>query len=151
MAPLIPKRQLQAHLSDPLAGQRQSEARRGNIDRIEGLQAKHVRLLGQVPIDGAGEVTFNVVFPVKYIEKPLMTSGWDMDGESDAITGNYPTVSIGTVDWKYEDFDDEYGMYWVGAVVAVRTTGQTGLRIYANYIFEGKALLNPVGSSKLVT
>lgn len=147
----IPQRKLQPHLTNPTAGQRQAEARRGDVDRIEGIQAKHVRILGQVPIDGAGEVTFPVRFPVRFIEKPLMTSGWDMDGESDAITGNYPTVSIGTIDWEYQDFDDDYGQYWVGALVAVRTTGQTGLRIYANYIFEGKALLNPVGSSKLVT
>lgn len=150
MNPRIPSRRLQPHISLPTAVQRQSEARRGEVDRIQGLEAKHVRLLGEVPIEGAGEVTFTVNFPVRYIEKPLMTAGWDLDGESSVVTGSYPTVSIGTVDWEMEDEDDDYGQYWTGALVAVKTTGPSDMRIYANYIYEGMALLNPVGSSKQV-
>lgn len=119
------------------------EQRRTNIERINSMQVQLTAVSGFVQVNGAGEVLQDVNFPVWFTEKPTFTFGGELMPGSPPVSGKYPTVSVVVVNWTMEQRG--YGNYYVGAKLAIVTTGDSLHQMIIHWNMEAKAIRNPIG------
>ena len=70
--------------------------------RIEDSIARHQIVQGQFLVSGVGELAKEVVFPVKFIEKPLLSFGGELAENSSPTDGGFPTISVVVGGWNLE-------------------------------------------------
>lgn len=119
------------------------EYRRGEVERIIADQIAPTRVSGFELIQGAGEVAFDVHFPIWFVEKPAMSFGGELDDTQPLTEKKYPTVSVVVFRWEKKLTDRPGGGYFTGATLAVVTTGPNDLNMTVHWQAEGKAMTNP--------
>lgn len=106
---------------------------------------------GTIFIEGPGELAYEVLFPVAFIEKPAISGGFELAENQSPEAGNFPTCSVGVLRWNTHTPDGPNGVrtYWKGAVLSIVTTGreEPPQLFYAHWQMRGRALRNPIGSS----
>ena len=140
-----------------------SERRRSNISRdIDALGTEHV-LKGRSQLQGSGEATVEVNFPITFIEPPNFTFGAELAaGAGGVIPGQFPIVSAIVSTWTLFDPDraeDQSGnglvfgstsiplrRWYRGAEIACIITGRETQNAYIHWQFSGTAIANPVNS-----
>ena len=118
------------------------EQRRGDLNRMEGFLVKPTRVTGFELTIGAGEVSIDVKFPVWFVEKPSMSFGGELEEGEFIQDRKFPTVSVVVVRWEKAQAE-RGGGWFVGANLAVVTTGKKDHRMWVHWQAEGKAIANP--------
>jgi hypothetical protein len=122
------------------------EQKRYSVQRIEAMTVRPTRLQGRTQILGVGEVSFDVEFPVKFVEVPILSFGGELDKTSVVTATTFPTISVCVIEWENEEARLGDDGLFVGATLAVVTGGNPGQSIWVHWTFDGKALRNPVDS-----
>lgn len=118
---------------------RRERAARNTLD----VAGKPQVFTGQVKVVGLGDTSIHVPFPFKYSEKPLLFTGFEVEGGDHIPRGKYPTADIKLLRFEVEEKEPIH-RYYVGATLGVTTFGYvTGQVFYVNYMFTGIALVNP--------
>lgn len=130
-----------AQLSAAFARQRNREV------RLAAQQAQLYSQLGRSLVTNNGtasESVVSVTFVHPFTEEPNFTCGAVMDTRQQIYTGTFPTASAIVQGWAT---DREGGsLAYLGATIAVVTTGLDGQKIWIHYRFEGNALSFPYSS-----
>lgn len=114
--------------------------RDGQRNRLNASTAKVTRTVGFVVTHGAGEGLVDVVFGARYIEKPALSCGGEL--VTAALTvGQYPTANVVVVSWATAHVGPE--IYYLGAKLAIVTTGPPTQDMVVHWQVEGKALGGP--------
>jgi hypothetical protein len=108
--------------------------------RAASLEVKVVSANGFVQAAGAGEGLVDVVFPNWYVEKPAISFGGELANQS-PVAGKFPTVSVVVTSWSTQDRN--FNTYYLGATLAVVTTGPPDQVLIVHWQAEGKALSAP--------
>lgn len=112
--------------------------------RIDSMTVKPTRLHGRWQVIGAGEVQFDLAFPIQFIELPQFYFGGELDKTSVAVTGNYPGVMVTVLQWVNTNQAAGYDGLYVGATLGAIIVGPATQRLWIHWTFDGKALRNPV-------
>lgn len=132
----------------PRTAQVGMEKRRSDLARIDNSSIKTTHVNGFELIQDAGDATVEITFPVIFTEKPSMDFGGELDENQSPETGNFPTVSVVVVAWK-KAYEDRVGGgegapgWYVGATLAVVTTGRADHRMWVHWGAKGKAITDP--------
>jgi hypothetical protein len=128
---------------DIITAFRQQENRnQARRDAARSIAAtKHV-VAGQVLVNDIGEGSCFVPFPVKFVEKPLMSDGADLAPGQIIQDGFYPQIQGTVVQWELDE-RPPIQVYYTGATIALSITGYAGQVMYYHYRFEGMAFVNP--------
>lgn len=118
------------------------ETRRADLARVEAALIKPTRVTGFELTHGAGEATIEVKFPVWFVQKPSMSFGGELDEGEFVEEGKFPTVSVVVVSWVMAQKERDGG-WFVGAALAVVTTGKDDQRMWVHWQAEAKAIANP--------
>jgi len=137
------------------------ERRRWSIaNSRDVLGTEHV-IKGRTQLQGSGEATINLTFPVLFIEPPTFTFGAELALGSVLEAGQFPIVSCCISAWGPNgegafrpDAPSEEAIqagaadislreYYTGAVVACVATGPSAQNVYIHWMFTGVALTNP--------
>lgn len=133
-------RELSSALSRLRSAQQQNEiTKRGAND----MGATKTRINGEIRVNTAGESITQVVFPVRFTEKPIMTFGGEVI-EGDALQAGYmPTISVVVVGWITEEVPPVSRLY-TGAKLGIVLDGVNHQKAIVHWSLEGTALSNPV-------
>jgi len=123
--------------------------------RLEDSMARSQIISGEFLMAGVGEVSKDVVFPAKFIEKPLLSFGAELHGNSSPTVGAFPTVSVVIGGWNIEvpgetNQETPDRKYFVGATLLVVTTG-TDESMFVHWHMSGVAITNPVAGIRAAT
>ncbi len=131
----------------------------GKRNVLKKMEAQQIRtrsnlagphqITGQFLVEGSGEVTKQIYFPVRFIEKPLFFSGIEMNVDSSPVDQSFPLATTSVYDWDIEEPDLANGglnfrKYFVGANLAVVCIGNPGQRFWVNWMMVGTAITNPL-------
>lgn len=120
---------------------------RQQVERQEAVQGQVIKVHTFVHVTGVGEASVDVDFSARFIEKPLLSCGAELDENQSPIAGNFPTVSAMVANWKFEELD-KYRKYYVGATYAIVLTGKSDQKTWVHLGVEGRALLGPGGGAE---
>lgn len=123
------------------------KALQSDREQIEAFRVKPTSVSGRELVKQetrAGEALIDISFPVWFTEIPCMTFGGELAAGDFVQDRRYPTISVIVVEWTKKQADRIGGGYYVGARVAVVTTGKTGQQIWAHWRAEGKAMRTPL-------
>lgn len=140
-------RPISHRLAGPVGPQ---ETRRSDIARIDAFLIKSTRTSGTVGTSGVGEATVEVKFPVWYVERPSVSFGGELAENEYLQEGQLPTVSVVVISWVKALDNRPAGGYFVGAKLAVVTTGRVntdsgqGQHMIVHWQAEGKAIRAPI-------
>ena len=123
--------------------------------RLEDSLARTQVVSGQFLLSGVGEATKAVKFPVKFIEKPLLSFGGELTENSSPVDGSFPTVSVVIGGWDLEipgivNQETPDRKYFVGATLLVVTTGVSE-SMWIHWHVTGVAITNPVAGIRAAT
>lgn len=121
--------------------QRPFEQRRGEINTQQAIEVAPTTLTGLVTIEGAGEATVDVTFPIWFVEEPGMFFGGRLGPNQTVSSGNLPTVSVVVLFFREVEVDPS--VYYVGARLAIVTSGGAEQQMIVHWHAEGKAIANP--------
>lgn len=122
-----------------------NEAIRGHRQYVQTVTDQTVKdgsCLGFVELDGPGEATIDITFPLRFFERPLFTAGLELRDNSFLTWGAFPTWSATIVRFNTEAINPDTILY-VGAQLAIVTTNVN--RSALHYSFQAKAFTNPSG------
>jgi len=97
---------------------------------------------GQVRVNGAGEASFPVTFPIKFSEKPSLSFGGEILTGDTIEQGLMPTANVIVLGWSTQD-TPPYGRLYTGAQLGVVTSGVTFQKMIVHWNMIGKALTSP--------
>lgn len=117
-------------------------------ERQASVYAQVETVTGFVQITGAGELTVDVNFPARFLEKPAMSGAGELMEGQVLVAGALPTFSLVISKWKMEELD-RFRRYYVGATLVVVTTGPAAQRMWGHWQATGVALLAPKGESDI--
>ena len=117
---------------------RRSQNRAISIADIEETSAGVTKLSGQIRVDSPGEVRVPLTFPAFFSEKPLLSFGGELKIGTQAVDGNFPTVSVVVGSWKISDSYPNILIY-KGCELLVVTTGHPTQRMFIHWHLEGIA------------
>jgi hypothetical protein len=118
------------------------EARRGAVELARRAQAKGYTAYGRLEFRGTGGATFEVKFPVWFIEAPQMAFGAELTGNPVIDPTNYPRVNVLVRGWRTIRRDGRD--YYVGAEFVVAVGGPSDITGIAHWQCQGTALTNPI-------
>ena len=123
--------------------------------RLEDSVARTQVVSGQFLLNGVGEIAKEVVFPVKFVEKPLLSFGGELSENSSPTDGSFPTVSVVVGGWNLEipgveNQETPDRKYFVGANLLVVTTG-VDESMWIHWHMTGVAITNPVAGIRAAT
>lgn len=122
--------------------QRGLENRRTNESRIHEQTVKIHKLQGRVLIQGSGESSINVTFPVTFTTRPGFSFGSEIAENVPPTGGNFPSVTAAVARWdKVEKLPGVF--HYNGAVITIVILGNPGY-MYVHWHMEGKAFRNPI-------
>jgi len=118
------------------------------IRQTSNLAGPH-QITGQFLVEGSGEVTKTIFFPVRFIEKPLFFSGIEMHIDTSPVGEKFPLATVCVYDWNIEEPDlasggQNFRQYFVGANLAIVCIGNPGQRFWVNWMMNGLAITNPL-------
>ena len=100
------------------------------------------RISGQFLWEGSGEGEKEVVFPVKFIERPVFYFGGELGPNQSVVDGYYPTVSVVVGGWLTLKRPPVTSLYY-GCTLVVVVTGHTDQKMVIHWHVEGRALSDP--------
>ena len=122
------------------------EQRRQDVNRVNAMTVQVTRGTCRILVVGAGEVAVDIPFPVVFGELPNFGYGGEMNTNHRVTAGTYPTISAIVTAWETVSDDPLAHERYVGASIAVVTTGNTDQEVWLHYSFEGKAMRNPLNT-----
>lgn len=108
---------------------------------VENLGAQAVRdgaATGFIDVEGQGECTANISFPVRFLEKPVFSFGLELAENVWLQWGSFPEYSVTVGAWTTEPADGE--PLYVGALLGIFVAGVD--RSIVHYRFTGRSLTN---------
>ena len=129
----------------PFRQQNVMETRRREVERVDEMLVKVYFVHGKILVEGTGEATVDVNFPVLFTEMPNLSHGWSLDEDSNqfATTGEFPTVNVGAVTWAKEGVTDGFRGYYRAATLGLIITGKEDQKLWVHWTMVAKALRNP--------
>lgn len=119
------------------------DERRAQVESSVTSGPQYYKVHGEIQVTGAGECQARIVFPVRFVDKPLPHFGGELGyGSPTATLGSYPTYSTTVHAWDYRMKPDGSFLY-VGALFGVVTTGQPSQVMNIHWSVEGLGLRNP--------
>lgn len=97
---------------------------------------------GRVMINNAGEAYIDINFPVRFVDLPNFTSGFETQEGQGIIEGQMPTGTAHVSAWKTIE-RLPVSVFYTGAKIQVVTTGQFYQKMILNFSFTGTAITNP--------
>lgn len=119
------------------------EDRRAEVGRIEAMSGQEIRTFGFVEVEGSGELVFDVVFPVRYLERPFFSFGAELMPNQGIVTGSYPTVSQIVKSWTKFVAADGVTEYYTGATIVAVLMGHAEIRSILHWQVLAMAIMNP--------
>lgn len=119
------------------------ENRRSEVVRVEDAGGGVFRcrfFFGVGVPDGPGEGTVVLNFPVRFTEKPTLSSGWEMYPNQSLTLGQYPVVSSGVYVWNGGTRPDNGSPFYDGCTMVFATMGVSDLAVTIHAVFEGLAI-----------
>lgn len=114
-----------------------------NARSLADMAAAETKLDGEVRINGSGESTVPITFPVLFTEKPHLSFGAELI-EGDALTvGFMPTISVVILGWITQESPPS-SRFYRGAKLGVVTTGVRHQKMVVHWHLNGVAMANPV-------
>lgn len=116
-----------------------------NIDERgrDDMRAGYTNLAGEIRVNGAGESSLPITFPVKFTEKPLLTFGAEVI-EGDAIrSGFMPWANVIVLSWITEEIPPVTRLY-TGANLGVVSGGVPHQKMAIHWNLSGKAVADPI-------
>lgn len=129
--------------------ERFNEQRRQDLMRIEAMAVQPTFLNGVVKVQGSGEVTSDLTFPIRFVEKPTFTFGGELVSGHSPGEGIYPVVSGVIVGWDL-DQPAEHVTHYLGTSIAIVTIGKEDQELWFHFSFFGRAMVNPVQPDQLL-
>jgi hypothetical protein len=118
------------------------ETRRSKIEVHRTAQAKIYQVFGRVEFQGSGETTFDVKFPVWFVDPPQITFGAELGANQILEAGTFPRVNLMVRRW---DVNIRGGhTYYLGAQFIMVVDGPAEMVAIAHWQCEGTALTNPL-------
>lgn len=124
-----------------LPGQKPTETRRGVVDRTSAMGVNDTKITGTHQIEHAGEISIDVAFPVRFVEEPDPSFGGVMSPNQAPEASNFPTVSVVVLQWFTVEANG--ATHYVGARLAIVTTGKADHKMRVKWHMEGRAIRNP--------
>ncbi len=127
--------------------QKQQRQHLSNVQRVDQTTPDVYVVGGRYLIDGMGESIQSVNFPIKFIEIPLFSYGFELAPGHALESGSFPSgTSIIT---KWSTVSDEIAGYqaqelYEGATIGVSLVGSSGQKIWVHWRMEGVAIVSPV-------
>lgn len=124
------------------------KARQNTIDRADRLNDVAGRVFaatGEIGVIGPGEVVQDVLFPVRFIERPIVTFGAALEEGQSPVANAFPEWDAVVVGWTTDGPKER--LLFRGARIAIYTAGPDSQVLYIGYRMEGKALVNPITRS----
>jgi hypothetical protein len=122
------------------------EVRRGDIRRFEQSAGGVFDNNFLIDVVGIGEATAIVDFSVRFVELPLVLTGWALAPGQRLLPGQYPDISGGVFTWKFGQNPTTGYPFYDGATLCINAlNGPPGMIAQFNISFRGKALRNPAG------
>lgn len=94
-----------------------------------------------------GEAISQITFGVRFVEKPVMTFGFEMPPGQPLYAGSFPNGNVVVYQWLSGIRADQTMRFYDGATLAILSTGAHNLSIIAHASFVGKAVRNPAGQN----
>lgn len=125
------------------------EARRGEVERDRGMSGGIYIVEGIVDLLGTGEVIVDVLFPVTYVEKPLVFGGGGVADNQRVIPGEFPRWDVGVHRWNrgaQPDTPDSPTYYGCSLLIIVEGAidDEDTFQSEAYWTARGRALTNPI-------
>lgn len=108
------------------------------------VQGQTFRLCYFLNVNGAGETTVNLNFPILFQERPALSCAGELAEGSVLQAGSFPWCSAMVASWVTEERNGQ--TYYTGAKVAVVVGGPSRQKSIVHMNVEGKALQSPVRS-----
>jgi hypothetical protein len=89
-----------------------------------------------------GEGYAQLVFPVRYVEVPVMTFGGELAPNQNLLPGQFPQFSVIVHSWKFGRRPDTGTKFYDGCTLAIVTIGADDLSLTVHVSFRGKAVRN---------
>jgi hypothetical protein len=109
------------------------------LARVNDVAAQQTWVMGRIAVEGIGETTVDVKFPVTFGEKPFpILGGGEYLGKT-PTWNEFPTAQAVVIAWETgTSTNDRY----TGATLAITTTGRQDQIVYVSFAFVGVALTN---------
>jgi hypothetical protein len=117
--------------------QRALNQRRAKEASMNEFGVQQFNLSGQLKISGAGETSVEVKFPVRFLEKPMFSCGWELEGNQDLVHGAFPGGHCVVYQWIYTDVPAAQHRFFTGAKLAIQTRGTNHQNMFLVYHFSG--------------
>lgn len=121
------------------------EYRRAEIERVADIGGGMFRCDFFVDLKTPGEFISQLGFGVRFVEKPMMTTGFDVGLGQQLPPGKFPVVTGGVYVWKSGRRPDNGLPFYDGCTLCIVATGSKDLVSTLHVSFAGKALRNPAG------
>lgn len=115
---------------------------RTRVSDLQSVAASLTNVPARVAINSRGEASSTIMFPVKFTTQPYFSYGFEIQEGEGVMSGRLPTGSAYVDEWiKVERLPST--IFYVGAKVAIVTTGLAYQKMILNANFTGTALSNP--------
>lgn len=116
---------------------------KANNQGLRSMSAGQTRCSGQFMVDSSGEIEAQISFPVKFVDKPLLSYSGELREGDVNITSKMPTIRMIVTGWILEDRPPYQALY-TGAVLGAVIDGPPGTRLLATWHMDGVAFSNPM-------
>lgn len=123
------------------------ENRRAYTETQAQLMVRDGVAHGVVEIEGSGEAIVEVVFPIRFTDPPIFSSGLELRGSVTLAWGKLPIWSATVAGWHTETVAVNNIIY-TGATLAIVTFNAE--RSNLHYTFAGQSYTTPTDSSTAV-
>lgn len=123
------------------------ERRRAEVERQRNAQAQYYKVSGVVEVAGAGNAQVRVVFPVWFVDQPIVHFGGDLgDGSLTVQPGLFPSWNAMVHAWDYKLKPDGSKLF-VGALLGILINSNDASPVTnIHWSVEGIGLRNPADS-----
>lgn len=124
------------------------QARQDDKDRISNQGAKIYKLHGKIKVNGDGQASATIPFPVTFGSIPAFSFGFHLDEHQIPDGRTFPTVNSGIYSWT-KIATGITGVYlYTGCTLTIVTTGNPRF-LWFHWHIEGHGYRNPVVSDDL--
>lgn len=125
--------------------QAQKQIRNAKSSEIEvaSVEAAQTHLSGEFMINSVGESKVDVLFPVVFTQKPLITVGFELKEGEDYVDGFMPTGTGMVLRWNTKR-KPPISQFFVGCTIGVVVTGEQHHKFIGIWHATGLALTDPV-------
>lgn len=139
---------MSSRFSTPEAPNAFLEHRRAEVERDATSAAQYFKVYGEIQVFGTGESNADIIFPVRFVNKPIPHFGSEVAWGSTFTDGQYPTCVVSILTWDTQGRPDGSAVY-VGAYLGIVTNGVPGQLMNVHWSVEGIGLRNPSSAQDL--